>query len=275
MADVEVFDQFEGEIRKVWDDPTGDWWFAVVDVIAVLTHSANPAVYWRQMKKREPELVTNCNGFPIRHKKNNRIYQTDCANQQGILRIIQSIPSPNAEPFKLWLAEVGRDRIEETADPSLAIERAMEIYLQRGYSDAWIKKRLSGRKVRSTLLAHWSETGVEDEAFHELLDIISEETFGVKLDEYRQIKGLSHQVLEDHMTDVELALSIAGEVFTREIALTSGAAGVEENKKAAYQGGKIAGDSRKQLEKQTGKSAVSSINYLEEPEKEVRKRLEK
>ena len=274
LLPIEEFEQFE-PIRRIQNEETGEYFFAVVDVIGILTESKSAADYWRKMKKRDEsgELRTICPKFSMRSPENGRNYQTECANIEGLLRIIQSIPSKKAEPFKQWLAEVGRDRLEETADPSKAIARAYELYRQQGYSKDWISKRLKHSEVRGTLIAEWQKRDVDESQFEELLDVIAQETFEITVAEHKELKGLKDENLQDHMTDVEMVIGMLGEVATAQISHAADAQGYEENHSAAKRGGAIGRDALKKIEAETGRPVVSSINYLEAPEEEVRKKL--
>ncbi|MEM8859199.1 MAG: Bro-N domain-containing protein [Chloroflexota bacterium] len=261
-------------IRHFQDESTEEYWFAIVDVIELLAEPSDPSAYWRKMKIREfKEVVPFWNGFPLKHKKNGRIYETDCAKTEGIFRLIQSIPSPKAEPFRQWLAEVGRDRLEEAADPAKAIARARELYKAKGYSNEWISKRLKHSEVRQSLIAEWQQRNVDESQFEQLLDTIAKETFDLTVAEHRQLKGLKDENLQDHMTDVEMVIGMLGEVATAQITSASNAQGVEESQEAAKRGGTIGRNARKEIEEQTGRPVVSNVNYLEASEEEVRKQL--
>ncbi|OGT98759.1 MAG: phage antirepressor protein [Geobacteraceae bacterium GWB2_52_12] len=263
------------EIRRLLIDNI--WFFAVVDVIAALTDSDKPRDYWYRMKQREKisgvELSTICRQFKL-EAQDGKLRETDCANTEGIFRIIQSIPSPKAEPFKLWLAKVGYERVQEIEDPELAIARTREVYRAKGYSEAWIEKRMRGIAVRTELTEEWKNRDVGEAPEYAILTAeISKAAFGMTPAEYRQHKGLERENLRDHMTDLELIFSMLGEASTTEIARKKDAQGFDENKVSARKGGKIAGDARKKLEIETGASVVSSENYLTEPES--RKKLKR
>ncbi len=261
---------FKGkEVRRVIYEK--EWWFSVVDVIAVLTDSHRSTAYWSAMKARVQsedriQLSTICRQLKM-ESLDGKMYLTDCANTEGIFRIIQSIPSPKAEPFKRWLAKVGYERIQEIEDPELASKRMRAIYKAKGYSDKWIDLRLRGMKVREDLVDEWEHRGVKEEKEYAILTAeISAATFGMTPAEYKKFKGLKRENLRDHMTDLELLFSMLGEASTAEIAKVRDARGLGENKKAAKQGGKIAGDARQKLELTTGKRVVKRDNYLSEPE---------
>ena len=274
LLPIEEFKQFE-PIRRIQDEESGEWYFVVIDVIETLIDSKSPQDYWRKMKQRDEsgELRTICPEFSIRNPKNGRMYKTECANIEGLLRIIQSIPSKKAEPFKQWLAEVGRDRLEETADPAKAIARARELYRAKGYSNEWISKRLKHSEVRESLIAEWQARNVDEGQFEQLLDTIAKETFDLTTAEHKQLKGLKDENLQDHMTDVEMGIGMLGEVATAQITSASNAQGLEESQEAAKRGGAIGRNARKEIEEQTGRPVVSGTNYLEAPEEEVRKQL--
>lgn len=256
----------------------GVWFFAVVDVIEVLTDSSKPRDYWYRMKKRDKEfsgteLSTVCRQLKL-EAADGKKYLTDCANTEGVFRIIQSIPSPKAEPFKRWLAKVGYERVQEIEDPELATKRTRELYQAKGYSDAWIEKRMRGIAVRAELTEEWKNRDVGESREYAILTAeISKATFGMTPSEYKEHKKLQRENLRDHMTDLELIFSMLGEAATTEITKTQDAQGFDENRSAANKGGKIAGDARENLEIESGRKVVSGENYLEIPEKQ--KRLEK
>jgi len=264
------------EIRRLLVNDV--WFFAVVDVIAALTDSSKPRDYWYRMKKRENEssgveLSTVCRQLKL-EAGDGKKYSIDCANTEGIFRIIQSIPSPKAEPFKRWLAKVGYERVQEIEDPELATKRTRELYQAKGYSDAWIEKRMRGIAVRAELTEEWKNRDVGDSREYAILTAeISKAAFGVTPSEYKQLKGLQRENLRDHMDDLELIFSMLGEAATTEISRTKDAQGFAENRTAAHKGGKIAGDAREKLEKESGRKVVSGENYLDAPEKQ--KRLER
>lgn len=262
------------EIRRLLVDNV--WFFAVVDVIAALTDSDKPRDYWYRLKKREMdssgiELSTFCRQLKL-ESTDGKKYLTEMANTEGLFRIIQSIPSPKAEPFKRWLAKVGYERVQEIEDPELATNRTKELYRAKGYSEAWIEKRMRGIAVRAELTDEWKQRGVRGEPEYAILTAeISKAAFGMTPGEYKEFKGLERENLRDHMTDLELIFSMLGEAATTEIARKHDAQGFGENKVAAHKGGRIAGDARERLEKETGAQVVTSENYLSEPES--RKRL--
>jgi hypothetical protein len=253
----------------------GEWWFSVVDVCGVLTASPDAGAYWRKLKQRlkaeGSEVVTNCHGLKL-EAADGKKYLTDCANTENMFRIIQSIPSPKAEPFKQWLAKVGYERVQEIEDPELATARTRELYRAKGYSEDWIEKRMRGIAVRAELTEEWKQRDVGEAPEYAILTAeISKAAFGMTPAEYRAYKGLKRENLRDHMTDLELIFSMLGEAATTEIARKQDAQGLGENLVAAHKGGKIAGGAREKLEIETGDKVVTPENYLTEPES--RKRL--
>jgi len=265
---------FKGkEIRKTIYN--NEWWFSIVDVCAVLTGSTDAGAYWRKLKQRlkgeGSEVVTFCHGLKLT-APDGKMRETDCANTEGVFRIIQSIPSPKAEPFKRWLAKVGYERVQEIEDPELATKRTRAIYKAKGYSDVWIEKRMRGIAVRDELTGEWKNRDVKQEQEYAILTAeIAKAAFGVTPGEHKQLKGLKRENLRDHMTDLELIFSMLGEAATTEITRTQDAQGFDENRTAARKGGRIAGDAREKLENETKQKVVTAENYLSEPES--RKRL--
>lgn len=255
-----------------------EWWFSVVDVVSALTDSLNPRDYWYKMKIRVKdadgvELSTLCRQLRL-EAPDGKKYETDCANTEGMFRIIQSIPSPKAEPFKRWLAKVGYERVQEIENPELATKRTRELYKAKGYSDGWIEKRMRGIAVREELTDEWKKREVKEESEFAILTAeIAKAAFGVTPNNHKKLKGLKRENLRDHMTDLELIFSMLGEAATTEITRAHDAQGFHESKHSARKGGAVAGKARKDLEKKTGKKVVSSENYLTEPES--RKRLDK
>jgi len=265
MSAISIFE--EKQVRRAWDSTEEKWVFAIVDVIAILTDSPNPQVYWRVMKKRlmdeGNETVTNCNGLKMT-AADGKQRMTDVADTEQLLRLIQSVPSPKAEPFKRWLAKVGYERLEEIENPELAAKRMRAIYEQKGYSEQWIEKRLRGIAVRDELTDEWSKRGVkEGREFAILTAEISKATFGLTPAQYKEFKALSNpkENLRDHMTDLELIFTMLGEASTTEIAKKRDAQGVSQNQQAAKAGGTIAGDARKALEEKSGSKISSPENY--------------
>ncbi|MBC8017628.1 MAG: Bro-N domain-containing protein [Verrucomicrobia bacterium] len=272
---VKLFDH--RQIRTKWDAEQQRWYFAIVDVVAVLTGSQNPQVYWRVLKKRllaeGNETVTNCNGLKMT-APDGKMRLTDVADTEQLLRLIQSIPSPKAEPFKRWLARVGYERLEEIENPELAARRMREIYRAKGYSDEWIEKRVRGIAIRDELTTEWQKRGVKEQREYSILTAeISRATFGMTPMEYKEYKGLEKQRdnLRDHMTDLELIFSMLGEASTTEIARNRDTRGYAENLDAAVEGGTVAGSARKDLERKSGKRVSTSGNFKEIPEAEKRK----
>jgi DNA-damage-inducible protein D len=266
---------FKGKgIRKVIHN--NEWWFSVSDVVAVLTDSKDPSGYIKDMRRRDAELSKGWGQIatPLSIETEGGKQKVNCANTEGLFRIIQSIPSPNAEPFKRWLAKVGYERVQEIEDPELATKRTKALYRAKGYSDDWIEKRMRGIAIRAELTDEWKNRKVGLEREYAILTAeISKATFGLTPSEYKDLKGLERENLRDHMNDLELIFSMLGEAATTEITKTQDAQGFDENRTAARKGGRIAGDAREKLEKETKKMVVSQNNYLDAPEK--RKRLEK
>ncbi len=268
---------FQGKaIRRIWIDDR--WFFSVVDIIGVLTDSVNPRDYWYRMKKREQklsgiELSTFCRQLKL-PSSDGKSYETECADTERVFRIIQSIPSKNAEPFKRWLAKVGYERIQEIEDPELAQRRMKELYRQKGYSEECLEKRVRGISVRDELTDEWKKRGLVTEQEYSILTAeISKATFGLTPGEYKKFKGLRKENLRDHMNDLELIFTMLGEASTTRIARNNDSQGFKENRKSAKEGGTVAGVAREELEKRSSQSVVSPENYLKIPEKEKRKRL--
>ncbi len=257
----------EKAIRRTWHNEA--WWFSVVDVCAVLTGSADAGAYWRKLKQRlkaeGSKVVTNCHGLKLT-APDGKQRETDCANTETLFRIIQSIPSPRAEPFKRWLAQVGYERVQEIENPELASARARELYQAKGYPKDWIEKRMRSIAVRGELTDEWKERGVQEGMEYAILTAeIARATFGVTPGEHGKLKGLERAKganLRDHMTDLELIFTMLGEASTTEIARRKDAQGFVENKHAAQEGGTIAGDAREALEAKSGRPVLSRENYL-------------
>ena len=261
----------ETAIRRVWHNE--EWWFSVVDVCAILTESLDAGAYWRKLKQRlnaeGSQPVTFCHGLKLQ-APDGKQRETDCANTEGLFRIIQSIPSPKAEPFKRWLAQVGYERVKEIENPELASTRARELYQAKGYPQAWIEKRLRSISVRGELTDEWKARGVAQGREYSILTAeIARATFGITPSEHSQLKKLDQiktgNNLRDHMTDLELIFTMLGEASTTEIARRSDALGFDENRTSAKEGGTIAGNARAALEAKTGKKVVSKANYLAAP----------
>ena len=277
MSNIKLFQS--KQIRSVWNEEEQQWYFSVIDVVGALTDSVDPSAYWRKLKQRliseGNETVTNCHRLKMQ-AADGKMRLTDVANTKNMLRIIQSIPSPKAEPFKQWLAQVGSERIAEIENPELAQKRIRDTYRAKGYSDEWIEQRIRGIAIRDTLTDEWKKRGIKEGKEYAILTAeISKATFGITPAEYKKLKSLDRPTenLRDHMTDLELLFSALGEASTTEIAKTHDAYGMKENSSAAKAGGKIAGDARKALEKKTGRTFISKTNYKELQEKDVRKQL--
>lgn len=275
MNSIKLFQS--AKIRSVWNEEEQQWYFSVVDIVGALTDSVNPTDYLKKIRKRDPELGTyigtNCPqvAMPTQSGKNRR---TLAATAKSALRIIQSIPSPKAEPFKQWLAQVGSERIEEIENPELAQTRMRELYRAKGYSDEWIARRERGIAVRDTLTDEWKKRGIKEGKEYAILTAeISKATFGITPSQHKKIKSLDRpsENLRDHMTDLELLFTALGEASTTEIAKTHDVYGMTQNVSAAQAGGKIAGDARAALEAKTGRNVVSPSNYKDLPEAKVRK----
>lgn len=260
---------FEGsQIRSVWDNEREEWYFSVVDVIGSLTESNNPRDYWYRVKKRmseeeRSELSTFCRQLKLK-SSDGKSYKTDVADMQGIFRIIQSVPSPKAEPFKMWLAEVGKERVDEIIDPELTIDRALESYARKGYSREWINQRLQAIQVRKELTDTWQDHGVKGGNEYAILtNEISKAWSGMTTREYKDFKGLKKENLRDNMSTTELILNMLAETATKDIAEATNPQGLDENKQVAQDGGSIAGDARKSIEARTGKPVITSKNAID------------
>ena len=262
---IQLFE--DQKIRTAWDAEQEEWYFSVVDVVGVLTDqpdTRHAAKYWSvlktRLKKEGSELPTNCSQLKLKSADGKR-YLTDVADTEQLLRIIQSIPSPKAEPFKLWLAQVGRERIEETIDPEQAIDRALETYLKKGYSEEWVHQRLLAIRIRNELTDEWSKRGVEKGREYAILtDEISRAWSGMTTRQYKRLKGLKKENLRDNMSDLELVLNMLAEASTTSISRAERPEGLEENRKVARRGGRIAGNARRELEQETGTPVVTAEN---------------
>jgi len=262
------------KIRRIWHD--NEWYFSVVDVVEALTDSPNPRQYWGKVKDREfVQLELSPIWVQLKlESADGKKYDTDCANTKNIFRIIQSIPSPKAEPFKQWLAQVGYERVQEIEDPELAQRRMKELYRQKGYSDEWIEKRVRGIFIRQELTDEWKNRGVKENKDYAILtNEISKATFGKTVEEYKQYKNLKKENLRDHMDELELIFNMLGEKVTTEITKHKDDHKFEELSKSAREGGGVAGRARKDAEKKIGRKIVSNKNYLTEPEREKRKKI--
>ena len=270
MAQNDKIQLFEDKrIRTAWDEEKEEWYFSIVDVVAVLTDQPDQrgaSNYWAKLKQRLKEegadqLLTNCQQLKMKSPKDGKRYNTDVADAEQLLRIIQSIPSPKAEPFKLWLAQVGRERIEETIDPELTIERALETYLKKGYSREWINQRLQAIQVRKELTDEWDARGVQKGVEYAILtDEISRAWSGMSTRQYKNLKGLKKENLRDNMTTLELVLNMLAEATTTEISKQKAPEAFSENVDIARAGGKVAGDARKAIESQTGVPVITPKN---------------
>ena len=259
---------FEGnQIRSVWDNDKEEWYFSVVDVVGTLIDSKDPGAYWRKLKQRlkeeGSEVVTFCHGLKLK-AADGKMRESDVADMQGIFRIIQSVPSPKAEPFKMWLAEVGKERLDEIVDPELTIERALETYLRKGYSREWINQRLQAIQVRKELTDSWQEHGVKEGLEYAILtNEISKAWSGMTTREYKDFKGLKKQNLRDNMSTTELILNMLAETATKDIANASNPQGLKENKKVAKRGGNVAKVAKETLEQETGKPVITTKNAID------------
>ena len=258
----------DNKIRSVWDNEKEEWYFSVVDVIGALTDSPNPRDYWYRVKKRMSEeeksqLSTFCRQLKFKAADGKK-YSTDAADMQGIFRIIQSIPSPKAEPFKMWLAEGGKERVDEIIDPELTIDRALETYLKKGYTREWINQRLQAIQVRKELTDAWQDHGVKEGREYAILtNEISKAWSGMTVRQYKDFKNLKKENLRDNMSTLELVLNMLAEATVTELTNTANPKGLEENKKTARRGGSIAGNTRKEIEKETGKPVINSKNAID------------
>lgn len=274
---IKIFE--EKKVRTIWDSDQEKWYFAIVDVIAVLTDSVDPSAYWRKLKQRLKvegnESVTDCHGLKMR-AADGKMRMTDVADTGQLFRLIQSIPSPKAEPFKLWMAQVARERLDEMQDPELTIDRAMMEYKRLGYSDNWINQRLKSIEVRKDLTDEWKRRGLKEGIqFATLTDIITQAWAGMTTKEYKDFKGLKKENLRDNMSNIELILNMLAEATTSEISKEKKPATFIESKVIAKQGGQVAGNARKEIESRTGKDVITPLNakdYLEldkQSEKEI------
>jgi DNA-damage-inducible protein D len=268
MGSIKLFDS--KQIRSVWNDDDKKWYFALSDVVQILTGTPNPNDYIKKIRKRDMELSEGWGQFvtPLYIETAGGKQKVNCANAKGLLRIIQSIPSPKAEPFKRWLAQVGSERLDEIENPELASQRSRDLYKMKGYSEEWIEKRMRSIAIREELTDEWKNRGIKEQHEYSILTAeISKATFGLTPSQYKDIKGLKRENLRDHMTDLELLFSMLGEASTTEIVKTQNPQGFLKNKIAAKQGGTIAGNARKALEVKTGKKVITSENYLPEAQK--------
>jgi hypothetical protein len=272
MVPVKLFEH--KKVRTHWETKENQWYFSIIDVVSVLTDTSNPRDYWFKMKLRVKledgiELSTICRQLKLT-ATDGKMRETDCANTQNLLRIIQSIPSPKAEPFKQWLAKVGYERMQEISDPSQSIDRARENWQKLGRSEKWIQQRMTGQETRNKLTDYWKESGVElPDEFALLTNIIHQEWTGLTVKKHKDLKGLKSQNLRDHMSEAELIFTALAELSTRQIAESEQAKGLTQNATTGKKGGAIAKNARKELESKTGKSVVTAENFLT-PNKEIR-----
>ena len=275
MSNIKLFE--DKKVRSHWDEKEEKWYFSVIDVVYILTDSANPRDYWFKMKMRVKtddgfELSTICRQFRLK-SSDGKMRETDCADVQALLRIIQSIPSPKAEPFKQWLARVGYERMQEIADPGQSLERARENWQRLGRSEKWIQQRMTGQETRNKLTDYWKSAGIkEQDEFAVLTNVIHQEWTELTVKKHKKLKGLKSQNLRDHMTEAELIFTALAELSTRQIAESANAKGLMENTKAGKKGGAVAKNARKELEAKTGKSVVTGENFLP-PKKENKKNM--
>lgn len=260
---IKLFENYK--VRTSWDREKETWYFSVVDIVGILSDSKNPNNYWKVLKNRlrkeGSQLVTTCNQLKMQ-SSDGKYYKTDVLDTEGVLRLVQSIPSPKAEPFKLWLAKVGRERLDEIQDPEIAINRALQYYLAKGYSPEWVNQRLKSIEIRKALTDEWKRSGVADNQYGILTDILTQEWSGMKTREYKDFKGLKKESLRDNMSNMELVLNMLAEVSTTEISKEKNPKTLEENKSIAKQGGSVAKEARKQIELQTGKPVITNDNFL-------------
>ena len=262
---IQIFE--DKKIRTAWNEETEEWYFSVVDVVSVLTDSKDPTAYWRKLKQRLKaegnETVTNCHGLKMTAPDGKK-RMTDVVDTTNLLRLIQSIPSPKAEPFKMWLAEVGKERIDETIDPELAIDRAIETYQKKGYSDEWIHQRILSIRVRNALTDEWDKHGVQKGVEYAILtDEITKAWSGMTTRKYKKLKGLTKENLRDNMSDLELVLNMLAEATTTELSKTTNPQTFKENVEIAKQGGNVAGNARKEIEEKSGRPVITSKNATE------------
>ena len=262
---IQIFE--DKRIRTAWNEEAEEWYFSIVDVVSVLTDSKDPTAYWRKLKQRlkaeGSETVTNCHGLKMTAPDGKK-RMTDVVDTEQLLRIIQAIPSPKAEPFKLWLAQVGRERIEETIDPELTIERALETYLKKGYTREWINQRLQAIQVRKELTDEWDARGVQKGVEYAILtDEITKAWSGMTTRKYKNLKGLTKENLRDNMSTLELVLNMLAEATTTELSRAHNPQTFEENREMAKRGGKYAGNARKEIEADIGKPVITSKNAVE------------
>lgn len=270
---IKVFEN--KQVRTSWNAEEEEWFFSVVDVVAVLTDSEDPNNYWKvlknRLKKEGSELVTNCNRLKMRSHKDGKMYYTDCLDTKGILRLVQSIPSPKAEPFKMWLAQVGSERLDEIADPEKAILRGAEFYRAKGYTEGWINQRLQTIEMRKELTDEWKARGIDSSRDYAILtNEMTRAWSGMSVQEYKALKGLKKENLRDNMTNIELVLNMLAEVTTTAISKQEQPETFNDNKAVARRGGKVAKNARDDIEAQLGQSVISPLNATDKPALEVK-----
>ncbi len=270
---IKVFEN--KQVRTSWNAEEEEWYFSVVDIVAVLTDSEDPNNYWKvlknRLKKEGSELVTNCNRLKMRSHKDGKMYYTDCLDTKGVLRLVQSIPSPKAEPFKMWLAQVGSERLDEIADPEKAIMRGAEFYRAKGYTEGWINQRLQTIEMRKELTDEWKARGIDSSRDYAILtNEMTRAWSGMSVQEYKALKGLKKENLRDNMTNIELVLNMLAEVTTTAISKQEQPETFNENKAVARRGGKVAKNARDDIEAQLGQSVISPLNATDKPALEVK-----
>lgn len=269
---IKVFES--KQVRTLWNETEEEWYFSVVDVVEVLTDSANPQTYWRVLKKRLKdegnETVTNCNALKML-APDGKMRKTDCLDTKGVLRLVQSIPSPKAEPFKMWLAQVGSERLDEIADPEKAILRGADFYRAKGYTEGWINQRLRTIEMRKELTDEWKARGIDKENDYAILtNEMTKAWSGLTVQEYKQVKGLKKENLRDNMTNIELVLNMLAEVTTTAISKQEQPQTFDDSKNVARRGGKVAGNARKDIETQLGQSVISPLNAKDKKALEIK-----
>lgn len=270
---IKVFES--RQIRTLWNAEEEEWYFSVVDIVAVLTDSEDPNNYWKvlknRLKKEGSELVTNCNRLKMQSHKDGKMYYTDCLDTKGVLRLVQSIPSPKAEPFKMWLAQVGSERLDEIADPEKAILRGAEFYRAKGYTEGWINQRLQTIEMRKELTDEWKARGIDNSRDYAILtNEMTRAWSGMSVQEYKAHKGLKKENLRDNMTNIELVLNMLAEVTTTAISRQERPETFEENKRVAREGGATAKEARQAVERRLGKSVISPLNASDKPALEIK-----
>lgn len=263
------------QVRTLWSAEEEEWYFSVVDVVEILTDSENPNNYWKvlknRLKKEGSELVTSCNRLKMRSPKDGKMYGTDCLDTKGVLRLVQSIPSPKAEPFKMWLAQVGSERLDEIADPEKAILRGAEFYRAKGYTEGWINQRLQTIEMRKELTDEWKARGIEQEKDYAILtNEMTKAWSGLTVKEYKELKGLKKENLRDNMTNIELVLNMLAEVTTTAISKSKQPETFRENVEVAKEGGTVAKNARQDIESRLNTSVISPLNATDKPALEVK-----